>query len=33
MQNLMREKLLNILSIQSESYDVTRMNEFIINQV
>lgn len=33
MQNLMREKLLNVLSIQSESYDVTRMNEFIINQV
>jgi tripeptide aminopeptidase len=33
MQNLMKEKLLNVLSIQSESYDVTRMNEFIINQV
>lgn len=33
MQNIMKERLLNVLRIQSESYDVTRMNEFIINQV
>lgn len=33
MQNIMRERLLSVLRIQSESYDVTKMNEFIINQV
>ena len=33
MQNIMKQRLLSVLRIQSESYDVTRMNEFIINQV
>ena len=29
----MRQRLLNTLRVQSESYDTTRMNEYIINEL